>query len=73
MAYLLLKAKIKAQMAMFEEIANEYGRLGKVEAYQTYMDIRIGLIRALEIIEAKVSEPIIGHDLLEELKARKEA
>lgn len=73
MEYLLLKAKLTAQMRMLVEIANEYNRLGRYEAYQTYMDVSIGLARSLQIIDAKVSEPIDGHDLLEELKARKGA
>ena len=69
----LIKAKIQAQINIFKEISMEYLRISKFEAFRTYSDMNIGLQRALDILNELPTKPIIGHELLEKFKERKEA
>lgn len=70
---IFLRAKITAQRNLYNEIAEQYFSLGKFEEYHTYSDICTGLQISIDIINSNISEPIKGHDLLDEIKIRKEA
>ena len=63
-----IKAKLKAQIALYNGIAREYDRLGYDLTSKTYDDMSVGLELALKIMDEEITNLIDGHVLLENLK-----